>query len=100
MSDRLVEPIPKQPASSKSARKREFDRELEAVKPVVAERSRGWCEFPDCTRWAVTFHHRKGRVGPDVNLPRHIAHLCDACHRHVHSHVTESYGNGMLVKRT
>lgn len=100
MSDRLVSPIPKSAPASKSARKRLFDREYEAVKPVVAERSRGWCEYPGCTRWASVFHHRKGRVGADVNLPKHVAHLCNDHHVHVHSHVKESYENGMLVKRT
>lgn len=96
---RMVEPIPKSKPAGKSARKRLFDREFEAAKAVVAERSRGWCEFPDCTRWARIFHHRKGRLAKNSNAPEMLAHLCVPCHDRTHSHVAESYRNGMLVRR-
>lgn len=84
-----------------SAKAQRFQAEFNLSKSVVAKRSGGFCEARTsaCTGFGEHFHHRAGRVGPGVNLPGSVLHVCVSCHRYLHSHPLESYDRGWLVKR-
>lgn len=70
----------------KTGRKSKADQaSLRKSKPIVADRSGGYCEFriPGvCTGEAVHYHHRQ--TGHANHDPEAIAHVCDACHDHAH----------------
>lgn len=70
-----------------------------AVKAEAWRRAGGHCEFPDCSRttWIV-YHHRwqRGKGGPGT-LGNCMV-LCTPHHEHVHSHGTESYERGWLLR--
>lgn len=87
------------PIRRKSKKQAAKDREFDAVKPVVAERSMGVCEMrgPHCTRWADVYHHKAKRTHPAASLPMFVVHLCDPCHRYVHANPAWSYAEGWLI---
>lgn len=75
---RMVSPIPKPGMSSQRARRRAWEREKRAAYEVVDVRSGGLCEV--CReRRASSHHHRAGRVGPGVNHPSLLLHVCREC---------------------
>lgn len=61
-----------------------------------------WCEARTdvCEGRAVHRHHKRGRVGVDADAREHTIDVCDACHRHIHAHPTESYQRGWMERRT
>lgn len=84
-----------------SATAQKFAAQFEQAKVIVASRSQGFCEAQTsaCSGFGQHFHHRAGRVGPGVNLPGMILHVCWRCHRYLHTHPLESYERGWLVRR-
>lgn len=89
----------KRTRSPQQVRRAAWEREFDAVKPIVAARSLGVCELrgEGCTRWAEHYHHKALRRHPAANLPEFIAHLCPSCHRRVHDQPAWSYANGWLL---
>lgn len=77
---RMVEPQPKQDTGFRPKRRakrvRQFDRDFEAVKPIVRKRSGGWCEVDGCDKRGRHHHHRGGRVGEGVNDPHMVILVC------------------------
>lgn len=84
-----------------SAKQQRFNAEFNLSRVAVAKRSGGFCEARTsaCTRFAEHFHHVNGRVGPGVNLPGMILHVCFRCHDFIHGHPLESYKEGWMLKR-
>lgn len=70
------------------------------IRNKVRSRSRGVCEAvtPVCTGTAVHQHHKRGR-GKELNNASLLLDVCSECHAWIHSHPTESYENGWMVKR-
>ena len=52
-----------------------------------------------CTVQPVHRHHKRGRVGPDVDKREHTLDCCGPCHRWVHAHPAVSYERGWLERR-
>jgi len=96
-------------SSKPTKRQSDFNREFEAMKPVVKARSRGYCEsWPfvrdNCPEEAqdlyhaapiagtcqfknpVHVHHRKYRKRGGTNSPMNLLHLCEPCHSWIHAH--------------
>lgn len=46
---------------------------------------------------AVLFHHRKRRPHITADTEAILLHLCDACHRWIHTNPAKSYALGLLV---
>jgi 5-methylcytosine-specific restriction endonuclease McrA len=83
----------------RSERKKTFDAELEAARPLVLARAGHRCER--CNGYKpLIVHHKQGRYVPDANTLPKLAGLCDDCHKHVHAHPTQSYEDGWMLKRT
>lgn len=61
-----------------------------------------WCEAstPACDGRAQHRHHKRGRVGPDVDEREHTLDVCLRCHEYIHAHPAESYEAGWLERRT
>lgn len=85
----------------KTKRLSEFDREFEAMRPLVKARSHGRCEAKtsDCTGNAYPIHHMRGRGFPGDNDESRLLHCCSSCHRYIHAHATESYDKGWMIHR-
>lgn len=64
------------------------------VRRIVKKRSQGLCEL--CGEKAQHMHHRQLRRGGDHSAAN-LVHLCNICHRRVHSHPTWAYTTGWLV---
>jgi hypothetical protein len=69
-----------------------------AAKRCMA-RSHGICEICRCCK-AVLVHHKKGRVGPDVDDLENLMALCNGCHLMVHDSPKMSYQKGYMIRRT
>jgi hypothetical protein len=52
-----------------------------------------------CTMTPTVRHHKKGRVGPDVDNVEHTLDCCHACHVYVHANPAESYERGWMERR-
>lgn len=78
---------------------REREAEKRAGYRAVDERSRGWCEAPGCDRRAASHHHMAGRVGPGVNDPDLIVHLCLECDLRVTTEPAWAKAEGLSVDR-
>ncbi len=71
---------------------------LRRARPLVEDRSGGWCEFrirPVCTGEAQHIHHRQ--TGHANHHPDALAHICFACHTAAHLD-PDRYEKGWLVK--
>lgn len=53
---------------------------------------------PVCTGSAVHQHHRKGR-GKYLDTEALLLDVCKPCHDYIHSHPTESYEAGWMIRR-
>lgn len=85
----------------KSEKKKAYEKELNALTPELLKRSRGMCEVsvsPQCNGRTEHRHHRKVGRGKGTNTLAGLLYVCNACHSHIHLHVTESRGLGYLVK--
>lgn len=99
---RMVEPLFKVQSfrpRKRAKRVRDFDREFEAVKPLVAQRSRGWCEVRGCDNRGRHHHHRGGRVGEGVNDPDMVILLCPQCDHRVTTDPAWAKAEGYSVDR-
>lgn len=100
--------------STKPLKRTELRRSSKPIKRTAIKRSTGmrkarpndrlatWCEAqtPACDGRAVHRHHKRGRVGDDVDDFDHTLDVCDGCHRYIHAHPAESYEAGWLERRT
>lgn len=76
-----------------------YNDELDAMRPLVAARSRGRCEgrVPGvCTGRAEHVHHVKLRGQGGGNELGNLRHLCNACHRWVHANIKKARARGLL----
>lgn len=84
-----------------SAKRQDFEAELNRVRPVVYKRSGGLCEaqLPGCQGVAGNVHHIGGRTRPDANTPSLLLHCCGACHPEgIHrAHKQEAIARGLLI---
>lgn len=71
-----------------SERNEEYRAELDALRPALAERSGGRCEFTfpahRCDQRASLIHHRWRRSQGGVNRLWNLLHLCWSCHEYIH----------------
>jgi hypothetical protein len=107
----------------KTKRRSEFEREFEAMRPVIRARSRGNCEAlriidafvsaqdydpateaafeawseKECANRATELHHRKIRKQGGSNSEDNLADLCIACHQWVHANPEMAYRLGLLL---
>ena len=84
----------------RSQRAEDYAAELDAMRPVIRERSKGLCEasLPCCTKRAEHVHHRRLRSQGGGNDADNLVDLCLACHARIHAHPAESYESGLLVR--
>lgn len=84
----------------KNSRQARFNRELDSMRPILAERSKGLCEAQldgRCSRRATHVHHRKGRRSGDNSI-ENLLHLCASCHSRIHRLGGIAYLRGWLVE--
>jgi hypothetical protein len=83
----------------KPAPKNDYERELDALRPLIRQRSQGRCEIglPGCQGIAVHPHHRKRRSQGGRNDLRNLLHCCRSCHDWAHAHVAEAVSLGIIV---
>lgn len=85
-------------------RRRLWDAEYAAVRPLVLQRNQGMCERCN-ERPSLVVHHRGGRVGKNANRWENLAALCafdgqrDGCHEWIHAHPEQSYRDGWLLHK-
>lgn len=75
------------------------ERVPEKVAARVLARAQTMCEFmiPGvCTGMGVHLHHRK--ISGREHRVSNMVLVCMECHRYVHAHPAEAYGQGWLVK--
>jgi 5-methylcytosine-specific restriction endonuclease McrA len=95
----------------------DFQKEFDAMKPEVYERSQGRCEarriavaftgnqesvdicYPTkhCSERATNVHHRKYRSRGGTNALDNLAHLCEPCHRFTHAWALVSNKMGLSL---
>ena len=77
----------------------DYEKELDALRPLLAQRSQGRCEIglPGCQGIAVHPHHRKRRSQGGLNELRNLLHACGHCHCWAHAHIAEAVALGILV---
>lgn len=71
------------------------------IADLVKRRSRDDCEIrvsPQCNGDGEQLHHRKMRSQGGPDLVVNLVHVCNACHRWVHRHVSAAYSRGYLVR--
>lgn len=81
--------------------KNHYERELDALRPALRERSKGRCEIglPGCQGKAIHSHHRKRRSQGGRNELRNLLDACRACHDRAHAHIAEAVSLGVIVPR-
>lgn len=100
MAERMVEPIEKTGVRSTQAkRRRQWEREKAEGYAAVDKRSGGVCEVSGCRRAAENHHHMAGRVGPGVNDPELLKHLCPPCDLRVTTEPEWAKANGLSLDR-
>ena len=77
----------------------DYERELDAVRPLIRQRSQGRCEIglPGCWGVARDPHHRKLRSRGGTNDPSNILDACGACHDWAHANPALATELGLLV---
>lgn len=90
-----------------SAKKKAYEAELDAMRPIVHSRSGGRCEarLPGCEGVATNIHHRKPRGLPGTNAEANLMDICgmgnySGCHGWIETNRTKAYELGLLVKRS
>jgi len=87
-----------------STRKKQSLSDMRKSRPIVEDRSGGWCEvhIPGvCEKRATNMHHRwaEGQGGPST--PENLIHLCGSgttgCHGHIEHNRAQGYAKGWLV---
>ena len=85
-----------------SKKKQKIDREYQAARLAVWERSGGACEgmvAPFCNRRCEQVHHKAGRVGPDPHRLDNLIGLCSFCHEWAHRFPQQAIEAGVSVSR-
>ena len=85
--------------SSQKQRRAQWEAEKRAGYQAVDARSRGWCEAKGCDRKATNHHHMAGRVGPGVNDPSVLLHLCGWCDDRITREPEWAKANGYSLDR-
>jgi hypothetical protein len=77
----------------------DYERELDAVRPLLRQRSQGRCEIglPGCWGVARDPHHRKLRSRGGTNELRNLLDSCPNCHRRAHEEVELATALGLQV---
>lgn len=98
-SSRMVEPILKQGGKSPQRQRRAaWEREFRKGAEVARRRAGGRCEV--CKRRPDTqTHHKKGRVGPDVNDPKFLLRVCLWCDHDITTKPEWAIENGYSYRR-
>lgn len=107
------DPVKRSTPKKKSAKVKAYEAELDALRPAIAQRSKGMCEarLPkvcegrapvDEEGRAINIHHRQPRpVGP--NTMENLVHLCGSgttgCHGWVEHNRPKAKDLGLLVSR-
>lgn len=75
--------------------------DLVVARAFVRERSGGACEAGTilCSGVAQAAHHVLPRSAGGGHSVANLLDVCNACHRYIHAHPTESYETGWLRKR-
>lgn len=89
---------PRKPSRQKQRRAR-WEAEKRAGYRVVDIRSGGQCEVDGCRNRATSHHHKAGRVGPDVNHPSLLLHVCVECDLRITTEPEWAKANGYSVDR-
>lgn len=103
---------------TKTKRLSAYDRDFTAMKPLVLERSKGFCEaysrsmlfvhtvelagvaegmLGHCTCFADHVHHRKYRSRGGTNSLSNLLHTCHRCHEWIHSNSELSNALGLSL---
>ncbi|HVX20931.1 MAG TPA: HNH endonuclease signature motif containing protein [Acidimicrobiales bacterium] len=82
-----------------SAKQQQRAAAVNAIRPLIAERSGGLCEarLPGCKLVAHHLHHRKQRSVGGQDTYENLLHLCWHCHQMIHDDETVSYARGFVV---
>jgi len=77
----------------------DYERELDAVRRLIRQRSGGQCEIglPGCLGGARQPHHRKLRSRGGTNDVDNLLDACAACHDWVHDNPAEATALGLQV---
>lgn len=96
----LVETFPKQGGKSPQRRRRdEWEADKRAGYRAIEGRSGGVCEVRGCDRRAAHHHHKAGRVGPGVNDPDMLMHVCPRCDLRITTEPLWAKGEGYSLDR-
>lgn len=77
----------------------DYERELDAIRPLLRQRSQGRCEIglPGCWGVARDPHHRKLRSRGGTNDLDNLLASCRPCHDWAHANGTVATALGLLV---
>ena len=89
---------PRKPSPQKR-RRAQWEREKNEGYAVIDVRSGGVCEVDGCTRPATSHHHKAGRVGPGVNHPSMLLHVCARCDLRITTEPEWAKENGYSLDR-
>lgn len=71
------------------------------MRETIAEQAAYRCQAktPRCSGQLDQVHHRKGRDGELLTNPEYLLGVCEPCHSYIHSHPSESYERGWMIRR-
>jgi len=77
----------------------DYERELDAVRRLIRQRSGGQCEIglPGCQEGARHLHHRKLRSRGGTNDAHNLLDACAACHDWVHDNPAKATELGLQI---
>jgi len=88
----------KTPLHAVGNRGAEFNAELDAMRPLIHQRSEGRCEYPTCDHWAHHVHHITLRSAGGTNDLSNLLHLCWWHHSYIHDNPADAEAMRLIVR--